>query len=200
VQAARTQFFATGFSKVTTDELSASLGISKKTLYQHFESKEALVRAVMALQTQEVKAGIEAIVQDPSQGFLDKLHRLLGFMTMHLSRIRPAFLDDLRRKAPDIWQEVEQFRREQVFGMVARLLQEGEREGLFRPDIPAAFFILMWFSVMERVFTAEVLADLPFSASQAFQYFQRVLFEGMLTDTARARFEAEVLPDFPFTL
>ena len=44
---AREEFFTHGFSKVTTDELAVALGISKKTLYQHFSSKEELLQAAV---------------------------------------------------------------------------------------------------------------------------------------------------------
>ena len=40
-------FTKQGFSKTTMDELSAKIGISKKTLYKHFDSKERLVREVV---------------------------------------------------------------------------------------------------------------------------------------------------------
>ena len=46
VQRARDEFFAHGFSKVTMDELCDELGISKKTMYEHFNSKDELLDAV----------------------------------------------------------------------------------------------------------------------------------------------------------
>mgnify|MGYP002003291779 CR=1 FL=1 len=40
-------FLTMGFSRVTTDEIAASVGMSKKTVYQEFGSKQELVRAVV---------------------------------------------------------------------------------------------------------------------------------------------------------
>ena len=45
LRVAMTFFLAHGFSRVTMDEIARELGMSKKTLYQHFESKESLMLA-----------------------------------------------------------------------------------------------------------------------------------------------------------
>lgn len=199
MQAARTQFFTSGFSKVTIDELSASLGISKKTLYQHFASKEEVLQAVMEGWKVELQAGIEAIVQDPTRGFIERLHRLMGFISGRMAQVRAPFFDDLRRKAPALMQEMLRFRRERVMGTVVGLFMEGSTQGYFRPDIPPEFFVRMWLAVIDQVLVPDVLTQLPYSAGQAFRYFFLVMLEGILTDTARAQFDAALLTDPDFT-
>ncbi len=43
IRKAREMFFRYGFKDVTMDEIARGVGISKKTLYQHFPAKEALL-------------------------------------------------------------------------------------------------------------------------------------------------------------
>ena len=45
----RSRFFSSGFSKVTMDELAHDLGVSKKTIYKHFPSKNELLRELLKL-------------------------------------------------------------------------------------------------------------------------------------------------------
>ena len=40
-------FLRSGFSRVLMDDLARELGMSKKTVYSHFASKEDLLRAVL---------------------------------------------------------------------------------------------------------------------------------------------------------
>lgn len=47
VTEARRHFLAHGFRGVTMDDLAAELGMSKKTLYAHFSSKDSLLEAVI---------------------------------------------------------------------------------------------------------------------------------------------------------
>ena len=44
---ARRYFFTQGYSKATMDELAAELQMSKKTLYQFFDSKQLLLESVI---------------------------------------------------------------------------------------------------------------------------------------------------------
>ena len=45
--AAEQQFRTQGYSQTTMDDLAESLGMSKKTLYEHFRSKEQLAEAML---------------------------------------------------------------------------------------------------------------------------------------------------------
>ena len=48
VAVAERVFLRSGFSRVLMDDLARELGMSKKTVYAHFASKEDLLRAVLA--------------------------------------------------------------------------------------------------------------------------------------------------------
>ena len=45
------------------DDLARELGMSKKTVYSHFASKEELLRSVLVHRVSEVDEGLEAIVR-----------------------------------------------------------------------------------------------------------------------------------------
>jgi len=45
-QSAKEKFCYYGFKNVRTDDLAKSVGISKKTLYEHYASKEALFEEI----------------------------------------------------------------------------------------------------------------------------------------------------------
>src|SRR6185295_2126917 len=47
LDAACEQYMRLGFNAVTTDDTARAAGISKKTLYQHFASKDELLRNVV---------------------------------------------------------------------------------------------------------------------------------------------------------
>ena len=48
VRVAEKIFLRSGFNRVSMDDVARELGMSKKTVYSHFESKEELLRAVLA--------------------------------------------------------------------------------------------------------------------------------------------------------
>jgi AcrR family transcriptional regulator len=47
IDAACTLFYRSGFSRIGLDQIASAAGLTKRTLYQHFESKDALLAVVM---------------------------------------------------------------------------------------------------------------------------------------------------------
>jgi AcrR family transcriptional regulator len=50
LSAAQLAFFRRGFSRVTMDDIAGAAGLTKRTLYQHFDSKDSLLGAMLAQQ------------------------------------------------------------------------------------------------------------------------------------------------------
>ena len=191
IQRARELFFERGFSKVTTDEVAASLGISKKTLYQHFESKEDLVRAAVHALRDEIAGGIERIVDDRDLDFAEKLKGVMTILGAKVSQLRRPFFEDIRKKAPDLWRELEEFRRERILTVFERLITQGSRKGMLRKGVDPHLFVMMFYAVIQQVFNPDVLSQLPLTPAEAFRTFITVMMEGVLTDEARKKLEGE---------
>src|SRR5262245_39265398 len=112
VAAARRHFLAHGFRRVTMDDLAEELGMSKKTLYAHFPSKAALLEAVLLDKSRAIEAEVARITSECSSDFLAGLHQLLACLQRHAEEIRPPFLRDLQREAPELFKVVEGRRRD----------------------------------------------------------------------------------------
>jgi AcrR family transcriptional regulator len=190
LEAAREQFFHLGFTKVTMDEIASGLGMSKKTLYRFFSGKDELLREVVELNRGEIERGLDEILQDKSLSFVERLKRLMAFLAMRLSRIGAPFMQDLHRNAPELWKEIETFRRRKATSVFGDLIDEGIQKGVFRGDVDRQLLTLMYVNLIQGIIHAEVLSQLPLSASQAFEAIIKVLFEGILTDDFRATYTA----------
>ncbi|MGE5335771.1 MAG: TetR/AcrR family transcriptional regulator, partial [Nitrososphaerota archaeon] len=71
-------FTTYGYSRVSMDELAAELGMSKKTLYKHFPTKEALLLQVIEAFYAQLNADIEAIRLDEALSFPEKMTRFIA--------------------------------------------------------------------------------------------------------------------------
>ena len=183
--AAGKRFFTEGFTTVTMDDMARELGMSKKTLYRLFASKDELLRAVMQRFVAEVEAATDQILENPDTNCLSKLHRLLGFIAMQMLRIRPPFLLDLQRSAHPIWAELDEWRRRRVISKFAVLIEQGVAEGVFRNDLNKELLLRMYTLLIQGIVNPEVLSQLPLTAHQAFEHVSKVFFEGVLTERAR---------------
>src|ERR1051325_965023 len=117
VSAARRYFFAHGFRNVTMDDLATDLGMSKKTLYATFPSKDALLEAVLKDKFRSVEADLQRLASDPSRDALANLQRLLARLQHHTAESQPPLARALLRP---------------YFGKV---FADGRRRGIIRKDI-----------------------------------------------------------------
>jgi len=193
IEAGRDRFFALGFSKVTMDELVGELGISKKTMYKHFPSKDQLLDAITDWQMIYVMNRVRDIVNSPI-GFIERIHNLWSFIGELYSRISKQFREDVRRFRPDLWKRIEEFRRERLFDTATRLIDEGIRVGVFREDVNKEILVIIYVSAVQAVLDPEVLSEHSFSAKEAFDEILRVVFDGTLTDDARREYRAKCCP------
>jgi AcrR family transcriptional regulator len=185
--AAREQFLAHGFHRVTMDDLAEGLGMSKKTIYAHFRSKSALLEAMLLDKFRCVEEELEAITSECAADFPTGLHRLLECVQRHTEEIRPPFVRDIQREAPDLFKVVQARRREVIQRSFSKLLGEGRREGLIRTDTPVHLLIEILLGAVEAIINPPRLAELGLSPKSGFTAIVSVILEGALTPEGRRR-------------
>lgn len=192
IEASRDRFYAMGFSKVTMDELVGELGISKKTMYKYFSSKDHLIDAITEWQMIRALGKVKAIV-DPPIDFIEKMHNLWAFIGETYSRMSKQYHDDMRRFRPDLWRRIEEFRRKHLIENAAKLIEEGIKRGVFRKDVNKEILVLLYVSAIQGVMHPEILVEHSFSAEEAFKTVLRVMFDGILTDQAREEYRSKCI-------
>lgn len=191
IEKSREKFFSSGFSKVTMDEIALELGISKKTLYKYFPSKDRLLEEIIQRQIFWVSGQIHQIVTAEID-FIEKLHRLWTFMGQMLSQIGKPFQDDIRRLKPELWKRVDQFRREKIFANFTRLFAEGAQLGALRSNVNTEILVRMYANSIQGIINPDVLSHSSFSGEEAFRNILSILFEGILSDTARKHYQEKI--------
>jgi AcrR family transcriptional regulator len=187
IGAAREQFLAHGFHSVTMDDVAEGLGMSKKTIYGHFPSKNALLEAMLLEKFRSAEEELEAITSECSADFATGLQRLLACVQRHTEEIRPPFLRDIQRDAPDLFKLVQARRREAIPRYFNKLLGEGRREGLIRKDIPVHIIIEILLGAVDAVINPPRLAELELSVKSAVTAVLSVILEGALTAEGRTK-------------
>lgn len=186
VSAARRHFLAHGFRGVTMDDIAAELGMSKKSLYACFASKEDIVRAVLLNKFQEIDADLSAITDDKAAGVMERLRQLLACLQKHTEEIHPPFVRDMQRAAPELFQMVQRRRRELIKRTFGGLLAEGRKAGLFRADIPAWLIVEILLGAAEAIMNPAKMAELKLTPRTGLVAILSVILEGAVTAKGRA--------------
>ncbi|PTL85055.1 TetR/AcrR family transcriptional regulator [Vitiosangium sp. GDMCC 1.1324] len=173
-------FFTHGYSRVTMDEIATELRMSKKTLYRHFSSKEALGEAAIASSISQLGEELSSILKNER---LDFGERIQGFAKVLAGRYGRAavVLRDLQRDAPALWQRLLELRRESVQTRFGQLFAEGVKAGAVRADVEPRLVIRMMLTLVDQVLRPDVLAELGMTAEQVFPRMLGVILDGIRT-------------------
>lgn len=165
-----------GLKKFTVNELAAELGISKKTLYQHFESKDAIIAAYFDAAVNSDKENVKASI-DGMVNFGDKIHAVI--YSEHRYRLSVSILSDAKKFYPDEWKKVEALKQYKL-DTVRDIFDQGVKEGIFKQDVH--------FGVLSEILTklSDIYTDYDFltenhlNAREAIDHSLSIIFNGIL--------------------
>ncbi len=178
-------FIQFGYSKVTMDEIAASLGMSKKTLYKFFPGKELLVKEMITSMKCSIDDHIDLIWNNQEMDFMDKLKSVMNFIGKQTTKLHGPLLEDLHKNIPEVWREIHDFRKANAVKRFTTFINEGVEKGVFRKDIDRQLIILFYLHAIQGMINPETLSQLPYSANQVFDAVIRIIFEGILTEEGR---------------
>ena len=126
--------FQTGVKHVTMDDLATQLGISKKTIYQYFKDKDALVSSVV-----ENDLAKHALICNQSMQIADNaVHEIFLLMTVLqelFSSMNPLTLFEIEKYYPLAFDKIKKHKDDFIFSMISANLEKGIAEGLYRKDV-----------------------------------------------------------------
>ncbi|MDH3251950.1 MAG: TetR/AcrR family transcriptional regulator [Ignavibacteria bacterium] len=180
---ARREFFHHGFARISVGTLTTGVGMSKKTFYKFFSSKEELVQLMADRMIQAIAVPMDGIVNSRDD-FIKKLHKLLSHLASNVAMINSSFAHDLQRYQPQMWSRLEEFRRRRITEVFSRIFEQGRREGFMRQHVNQKIFLLSYLAAIERIMQPAFLAQEPYSARDALEQLVSIFFTGILTPGA----------------
>ncbi len=179
INAAQQEFVQFGYTNVTVDEIAQAAGVSKKTIYKYFRSKENIFWEVIKCKTSNKENMFQDILE-MDVDFLEKM-RLIGYRTAQDIKEAPiVFLKDLKRNAPELYQEVELLRKKAILNTFRSFYEKGVEENYFRKDIPIELVTQMYYSMMSNMFSL-ALDEGKYNIEQLYDFVGMIFFEGVFS-------------------
>jgi TetR/AcrR family transcriptional regulator, cholesterol catabolism regulator len=127
-------FMQYGIRSVSMDDIANQLGMSKKTLYQYFEDKDALVDSIVDTHINEMQADCTTCRINAK----DAIHEL--FITMEMimeefSNMNPMVLYDLEKFHHKSFRRFKEHKDTFLFKVIINNLQWGIKEELYRENL-----------------------------------------------------------------
>jgi AcrR family transcriptional regulator len=172
-------FIEQGFSKISIDELSREIAISKKTFYKYFDNKEALVKEVVETIKSETAREVERIIGDDKEDCVLTIQNTMKYLSERIGRLGRFVGNDIKRNIPELWEEIDEFRKDVCHRNIEKLFKRGMKNGLIRKDIKPELAVELYFNAIINTLSAENIASRKYSTEEIFKTFGK-MFEGIL--------------------
>lgn len=186
IASASRQFQENGCKRITMDDVARELGISKRTLYEQFENKEALLEAVVKAMSAKMKRDMERLLSLSDSPLMHIM--LIGRMHEHYASRYRFFGEDLRRYYPAVAERCTPPQQEAGVSMMEKFLREAHDRGYLRngADLHISAQMLFYGLTTLQTVGKASLAD----RTRYINEFMINYMRGLLTIEAIAQYES----------
>lgn len=110
------------------DDLAHRLGISKRTLYEHFSSKAEILDALIVETFADVDAKTEQILQNDQLSLIEKIKGVITALPTHYEFYDTVILDQIKRFFPEQYAKVANIYNddwEELHGLIEQGIRDG---------------------------------------------------------------------------
>lgn len=123
-----------GIKSAMIDDMANELGISKKTIYQHFNNKEELIGAVINELRNFIQTGIEKEIDSRDDIFDSMLGACVFFVTI-LDKLTSSFVYTLKKYQYEYYCDLKDYSDKELYVRMKKIINMGIQKGYFRNDL-----------------------------------------------------------------
>ncbi len=127
-------FMQFGLKSVSMDDIATKLGISKKTIYQFYVDKDALVEDVIASIITHNQKCCE-MDQQTADNAVHEIFLAMDFMMEIFRSMNPSLIFDMQKYYPAAFQKFSKHKNDYLYGVIKSNLERGLAEELYRSDL-----------------------------------------------------------------
>ncbi len=172
-----------GLRAITTDEVARRARVSKKTLYNLFPSKDALVEAIVVSFIQANLARWDEVLETEETA-MDRIIASLDLVTRFLPQIQTTVIEQVGRIAPSLWEKIDKMRLERV-ARLRTLMAQAQLDGYVRDDIDPAHWFLLLTATIRSALTPQVLLETRIPLPGLVDALKKIYGDGLLTEKGR---------------
>jgi len=185
LETAQPLFLQHGFNKVSINQITDAIGISKKTLYKYYESKEALVLRIIEKNIRDAALQMNKLHSSSKINYIEKMEKLMSISMDFFLKFSEVFMQDIIKYMPDILGKFEESSRVLIRDNFTILLKQGMEANIFRKDLDVDIFIDFYFFTIQKIQNPKTLSSVSYSLKDLHKQVINILFQGILTDQAR---------------
>jgi len=168
-----------GVRSFTVDSLSQNMGMSKKTIYKYFPTKEDLVDKSIGFFHGLIEKKLNKLMAtepNPAIQFVKVMEFIMG----HISNVSIERLADLKNRFPQVWKRMEAFRLDRRDDFY-NILFNAQQQGYVRKDVDISIKATLYMNIINSTFQPEFFLKNNLAPSDAISNFLKMVSSGLFT-------------------
>lgn len=157
-----------GIHFVSLDLIAKNLGISKKTIYNHFKNKEDIVYQCIKQYIAERRAQNDAIMEN-SEHVIERLVIIIKTSLKQTAQFNPLMFEEVIRYYPDVARLLRGNQYKDSYSRFYKIIDRGKEEGLFKKHINS--------DIMTKVLLSQINLMMDFDTFPVDEYSREDLVE-----------------------
>ena len=179
-----------GVKFFTVESLAAHLGMSKKTIYKYFSSKEILIENIFDYFTGMIKRRLKQIVESDADP-VEKYSKIMDFIISKVGSMSMDRLAEVQDRHPIIWKKFQVFRQGLIVDF-ATLFTEAQEKGFARKDIDMNIVATIYMNIVNSTFQTEFFLKNNLAPVDTINLFINLITEGMFTDKGNSTMKQHI--------
>ncbi len=174
-------FIRYGIKAVTMDTIAEYLGISKRTIYEHFKDKDNLLESCIAYQMNKEEIANRQILEQSDnliEAFLEHIKRNVAAM----NSVSPLFFRDAKKYHSAVFRKMGRQHEHKSNDFIRRYIQEGKKQGYIRKDVNDDIVSILLKEQFRIMGNEDIFPSDKYSKSEVFENIAINFIRGIATE------------------
>jgi TetR/AcrR family transcriptional regulator, cholesterol catabolism regulator len=177
-------FISLGFKSVTMDDIANEMGISKKTIYQHFENKDKLVHDCTMFMYETISHGIDGICEQELNP-IEELYAIKDFILLLLKDEKTSPVYQLQKYYKKTYKDLHEKEFCKMQECVLDNLNRGIRDGYYREKMNLEFISRIYYASVHAIKEQELFKPELFTNRQLEDLYLEYHLRAIITEKGR---------------
>jgi AcrR family transcriptional regulator len=174
-------FFQYGYSNTSMEEIANECGMSKKTIYKHFTSKEEMLIECVKRKIDYNSKKISEIIYSEDIKFHEKIEKIIFVTSENFKEIDISFLYDIKKSCKEAWKLIENHKLNHIPKKFTYLITEGIKNGYVKKDVKAEIVAYIYLSAMLNLLDSSFFSNTSnYSFLEIIKEIDNTIFYGVI--------------------
>lgn len=174
------------YNSITIMDICKKANVSRRTFYRYFNNK---YECIYEMGVHDLN-GFEKLIADIINNKVNPVEKLKLLMNQLLKTFYEDFtksiIDELKSETPEFW-EMNLKRFKEIASMVARIIEEGVKDGSFKKDTDPSMVVYLLCCATDSEMNQRFMSEEKYSQPVIIEKTFDILFNGILSNEAQPK-------------